>query len=132
MTHKTKITVRYAETDRMGVVYYANHLVWFEIARTEFLKSKGISYRDMEEKDGLGLMVAESHVKYRSPVTYDDEIIVKTWMSEVKQSNLAFDYKITCGERLVAEGRTCHVFVNKQRKPVKIPSSFIKTVTVSV
>ncbi|NQT22693.1 MAG: acyl-CoA thioesterase, partial [Candidatus Omnitrophica bacterium] len=95
MRHKINITVRYAETDRMGVAYYANYLVWFEVARTEFLKSLGVSYREIEEKEGLGLMVAESRCKYRSPVTYDDNITVETWVSEVKKSCLAFDYKIT-------------------------------------
>ncbi|NQT21805.1 MAG: acyl-CoA thioesterase, partial [Candidatus Omnitrophica bacterium] len=103
-------------------------LVWFEVARTEFLKSLGISYREIEENEGLGLMVVESRCKYRSPVTYDDTITVETWVSEVKRSSLAFDYKITLKDTLVAEGRTYHVFVNKKRKPVKIPQGFLEII----
>jgi len=119
--HETKLKVRYAETDRMGVVYYANYYVWFEVARTEHLESLGISYRDIEEDDCLRLVVAESRCSYKSPVTYNDQITIESRISEVNNSSLWFDYIIRCGERLVAEGRTAHVFTNNIGRPVKIP-----------
>lgn len=119
--HKTTITVRYAETDRMGVAYYANYLVWFEVARTEFLESYGVSYKDIEEKNNLHLMVAESYCKYLSPVTYNDKITVETQLSQIKNSSLAFDYRVSSAGRLVAEGKTRHVFTNKEGRPTKIP-----------
>lgn len=105
----------------MGVAYYANHLVWFEVARTDFLKSLGISYRNLEERDNLRLMVVESYCKYKNPVTYDDEIVVETFISQIKNSSLSFEYKIKLDEKIVAEGKTTHVFTDTEGKAVRIP-----------
>jgi len=122
--HETEIRVRYEETDRMGVVYYGNYLVWFEIARTEYLRSFGISYREIEEK-GLYLIVAEANCQYKSPARYDDLVTVKTWISEFKNTSLKFEYKVRVGERLVATGETVHVFTNKEFKPTRIPEEIL-------
>ena len=124
-THKTKITVRYAETDRMGIVYYANYLIWFEVARTEYLKALGVSYRDLEDKENLGLMVVESVCQYKHPVTYDDEVCIETHATDVKHSSLSFEYKITRKKTVVALGKTVHVFTING-KPVKIPANLKK------
>ncbi len=119
--HITSIKVRYAETDRMGVVYYANYLVYFEVARTELLRALGVSYRDMEETDGIYLMVAESNVKYISPLTYDDDISVHTTLGFVKNASLSFNYRIYREGKLAAEGMTVHVCTNRSRRPVRLP-----------
>ena len=74
---RTRVRVRYADTDQMGVVYYANYLVWFEVARTEWLRDGGWSYREMEA-DGIALPVIEAHCEYRQPARYDDEIEIRT------------------------------------------------------
>ena len=121
--HKTEIRVRYAETDRMGVVYYANYLVWFEVARTEYLKSKGVSYRLMEESEGIFLMVAESRCRHLSPTTYDDTVTVETCLSSMKNASMTFRYDVFAGGKLAASGETVHVCTDRNRRPVKIPVS---------
>ena len=121
-THETEIRVRYQETDNMGVVYYANYLVWFEVARTEYLRVLGISYRELE-KDGFYLMVAEVECKYKSPARYDDVVRIETWISEMKNSSLTFEYKLFADERLLATGSSAHVFTNKAGKPVRMPGA---------
>lgn len=121
-SYKTKIRVRYEETDRMGVVYYANYFVWFEIARTEFFREKlGLSYRELEDKDKIGLMVINAKAVYKSPVTYDDLITVETYIAKVKNTSMVFDYKIYHNSTLVATGETSHVFTDSKGKPVRIP-----------
>ena len=112
--------VRYAETDQMGVVYYANYLVWFEVARTEYLRKLGIQYTDLEKK-GIYLIVAESHCRYKAPVKYDDQIRVKTTINYAKASSLEFAYEVFFGEKVIALGRTAHVFVGRNKKHIKIP-----------
>ena len=82
--HETEITVRYAETDQMGVVYHANYLIWFEIGRTEICKAKGFSYREMEQNDDALMVVAEVYCRYKSPAFYDDKLIVRTKVEEVR------------------------------------------------
>jgi len=127
--HKTEIIVRYAETDRMGVVYYANYLVWFEVARTEFFKSIGLSYRSIEENNSLFLMVGESFVKHLSPVTYDDTVLIESWISEVKNASIVFRYTASCNGKFTAEGMTKHVFTDSLGKPRKIPIEIKKKIT---
>lgn len=118
--HRINLRVRYQETDQMGVAYYANYLVWFEVARTEFLRAKGISYTDLE-KEGFYLVVAESSCTYKSAVKYDDLINITTWISGMKNSSLTFSYRITYDNKEVCTGKTSHVFVNAGFKPVRIP-----------
>ena len=119
-TYTAQIRVRYQETDNMGVVYYSNYLVWFEVARTEYFRSMGLAYRKLEEK-GVYLMVASVSCEYKSPAKYDDTVKVETWIEELKNSSLKFAYKLTVGDRTVALGNSVHVFTNKDRKPVRIP-----------
>lgn len=118
--HESQIRVRYEETDSMGVVYYANYLVWFEVARTEYFRALGISYRKLEE-DGHYLMVAAVSCKYKSPARYDDIVRAQTWVSELKNSSLTFEYKLLVGETLIATGDSVHVFTNKSGRPVRMP-----------
>src|SRR5260370_8331548 len=76
-SHDAYLRVRYAETDKMGVVYHANYLIWFEIGRTEFCRARGFSYREMEENENSLLVVADSYCRYQAPAYYDDELIVR-------------------------------------------------------
>lgn len=117
---ETKIRVRYQETDNMGVVYYANYFIWFEVARTEYLRSAGISYKKLEEK-GIFLMVASASCEYKSPAKYDDMVRIQTWIPKLKNSSLRFEHKLFVEERLIATGESVHVFTNSSGKPIRIP-----------
>ncbi|MFH1855703.1 MAG: thioesterase family protein [Candidatus Omnitrophota bacterium] len=117
---KTSFRVRYAETDQMRVVYYGNYFVWFEVARTEALREMGIEYSELE-KEGYFLMVADARCQYKAPCKYDDLIIVHTEICEVKNSSLSFDYQIFKNDKLLAIGKTAHVFCNTEGRPVRIP-----------
>jgi len=119
--HKTKIRVRYAETDRMGVVYYANYFVWFELARTEFFDALGLSYRELEDKEKIGLMVSGAKATYKTPTTYDDHITVESHIANIRNTSLMFLYKIHRGSTLIATGETSHVFIDSKGKPIRIP-----------
>lgn len=128
--HTTELKVRYAETDNMGVVYYANYLVWFEVGRTEYLAAEGLDYRDVE-KDGLFLAVVESHCVYKMPARYADDILVETYPADIKNSSLKFYYKVwrKSDRALLAEGWTAHVFIDKTMKPKKIPEKIRQILT---
>jgi acyl-CoA thioester hydrolase len=116
------IRVRYAETDKMGVVYYANYLVWFEVARAELLRSLGWSYREMEH-DGVTLPVIEAHCEYHRPAKYDDEIEVRTEGRMLSPVRMEFLYQVVRREdqTLSASGRTVHAAVNPQGRPCRLP-----------
>jgi acyl-CoA thioester hydrolase len=117
------VRVRYADTDQMGVVYYANYLVWFEIGRTEWLRDAGWNYREMEEA-GVSLPVIEAHCKYRQPARYDDEIEIRTTATVVTPVRLRFDYQATrtAGGTLVAEGHTVHAALGANGRPCRLPA----------
>jgi acyl-CoA thioester hydrolase len=116
------LRVRYAETDKMGVVYYANYLVWFEVARAELLRSLGWSYREMEHA-GVSLPVIEAHCDYHRPAKYDDEIDVRTEGRLLSAVRLEFLYQVVRREDAVlsASGRTVHAAVNLQGRPCRLP-----------
>jgi acyl-CoA thioester hydrolase len=118
----TTVRVRYAETDKMGVVYYANYLVWFEVARTDWLRETGWTYRAMEQ-EGFGLPVIEAHCDYKTSARYDDEIRIQTTARLVSPVRLAFDYQLTRGadSALVAYGYTVHASVDETGRPVRLP-----------
>jgi acyl-CoA thioester hydrolase len=122
----TPIRVRYAETDQMGVVYYANYLVWFEIGRTDFCRSRGFAYREMESEDGLFIMVAEARCRYKAPARYDDDIEVRTSLREVRKRVLTFAYEVyrQPGEELLAEGDTVHVVTDRDGHPRVLPDKY--------
>ena len=117
------VRVRYAETDKMGIVYYANYLVWFEVARTDWLRDTGWTYRAMEQ-DGVGLPVIEAHCEYRTGARYDDELEVRTTARLVSAVRLAFDYTVVrrSDEALIASGYTVHASVDHAGRPVRLPS----------
>ena len=125
-TIDTQLRVRYAETDQMGVVYYANYLVWMELGRVEFCRAQGIRYRDMEIDDGVLLVVAEANCRYLSPARYDEEVRIATTISEATPRMIRFDYElfdVTTGKRL-AHGFTKHVFCGRDVRPAKLPEKY--------
>ena len=117
------IRVRYAETDKMGVVYYANYLVWFEVARTDWLRATGWTYRAMEQ-EGFGLPVIEAHCEYKCSARYDDEIAIATTARLVSPVRLAFEYTVTrdADGALVATGHTVHATIDASGRPVRLPA----------
>ena len=122
----SRIRVRYAETDKMGVVYYANYLVWFEVARTDLLRQAGWSYREMEA-DGYALPVVEAHCAYRQSARYDDELDIRTRGLMLSPVRLRFDYQVVraADEALLAEGHTVHASLDAQGKPTRLPEQIL-------
>src|SRR5262249_25442267 len=105
---ESRIRVRYAETDQMGMGYYANYLIWMEVGRSDFCPECGFSYRDMERKEQAFLAVAEANCRYLAPARYDDEVVIETVLSRVRNRVVEFTYQIKSGTTLLAEGRTLH------------------------
>lgn len=123
---ETHLRVRYAETDQMGVVYYANYLVWMEVGRVELCRAAGIRYRDMETDDDVLLVVAEANCRYLSPARYDDEIRIRTWIAAASPRLIRFEYEffdVTTGTML-ATGFTKHLFCGPGVKPRKLPEKY--------
>lgn len=120
---RSSVRVRYAETDQMGVVYYANYLVWFEVGRTDWLRDAGWTYRLMEEEEGVGLPVIEAHCAYKQPARYDDEIEIRTRGRLLSPVRLAFDYEVVraLDELVVATGTTVHAAVDRSGRPMRLP-----------
>lgn len=125
---ETELRVRYSETDKMGVVYHANYLVWFEIGRTEFCRSRGFSYRDMEENDDAFLVVVESYCRYKAPAYYDDKLVVRTHITEMRRRSLRFGYEIIrrADDKVIAEGETGHVVTGKDSRVRSFPEGYIQ------
>ncbi len=124
--HETEIRVRYAETDRMGIVHHANYLVWFEVARSELCRAKGFSYKQMEDDDDALMVVAETYCRYKSPAFYEDILTVRTKVGELRSRSLAFVYEVfreTDGV-LLAEGETLHVITDKDKKVKSMPAAY--------
>lgn len=119
----TTLRVRYAETDKMGVVYYANFLVWFEVARADLLRSLGWTYREMEAA-GVSLPVIEAHCEYRRPARYDDEIDVRTEGRMVSAVRMKFSYTVVrrADQVVAAEGYTVHAAVDAGGRPCRLPA----------
>lgn len=114
------IRVRYGETDQMGHAYYANYLYWFEVARGEVCRARGFTYKSLEEQ-GFFLPVVEVNVRYRGEIKYDDDIVVRVRLAEIKRASLKFDYEIVREGKVVTEGYTWHVLMGHERKAVSVP-----------
>jgi acyl-CoA thioester hydrolase len=125
---ETKLRVRYAETDKMGVVYHSNFIVWFEVGRVEMLRQLGFRYRDMEREDDCHIAVADVRVRYKAPARYDDEILVRTRLKNVRDSLLHFGYEIVRAEdgTLLAEGETTHIVVDSKFEKSAMPEKYKK------
>jgi acyl-CoA thioester hydrolase len=122
----TRIRVIYGDSDQMGVVYYANYLRYFEAGRNEFIRAKGLRYRDFEERYGLVLPVAEAHVSYRSPARYDDLLTVEVALAETRRASARFEYRILREDgELLATGHTVHACVDRDGKVRRLPAELI-------
>ena len=121
--HQTTYRVIYADTDNMGVAYYANYLRWFEIGRTEMFRALGLSYREIEAK-GILLPVSEAHCKYIAPAHYDEVLVIETALDTEVRAGVKFDYRILgqADQRLLAEGCTTHACLNPAGKVVRPPA----------
>lgn len=121
-----RLRVRYAETDQMGIVYHSNYLIWMEVGRVEYCRSKGILYRDIEAQEGILLVVAEANCRYSSPATFDEEVIIRTRIAEATPRVVRFEYEMNSAidSRRLAHGFTKHVFCNRERKATKLPEKY--------
>lgn len=122
--HEARFRARYAETDQMGVVYYANYFIWMEIGRAEYCRAAGIRYRDMEVEDGILLAVVDARCRYLASAKYDDEIVVKTWISTANRRLAEFSYEMRADGNLLASGSTKHVFLGKDMRPSRLPEKY--------
>ncbi len=121
-TASCRVRVRYAETDKMGVAYYANYFVWFEVGRCELLRSLGGTYRQMED-DGMWLPVVEAHCDFRSPAHYDDDLAISTTGSLRSRARVEFRYEVRreADQTLLAAGHTVHAATNATGRPQRLP-----------
>jgi acyl-CoA thioester hydrolase len=126
---ETRLRVRYAETDQMGVVYHANYFVWFEVGRVEYCRQRGVVYRELEQHEGLYMIVSEARCRYIRPARYDDEIIVRTSLGRLRRRSLTFTYQaIRAGDGvLLAEGETVHIFLSPEARPRTLPPSVARS-----
>jgi len=125
---ETTVRVRYKETDQMGVVYYGNYFTYFEIGRVEYLRGRGMTYKEMELQDDSYIVVAESRCRHLRPARYDDILRIRTRVSRARRRTLEFAYEIvndTTGE-LLATGATVHVVCNKAGRPLALPDKYWK------
>jgi acyl-CoA thioester hydrolase len=120
---RSEVTVRYAETDMMGVVYHGSYLPWFEIGRTQLLKAHGLAYRKLEE-DGFRLPVLEVTAKYLRPAVYDDVLTIVTTLRERPLLRIRLEYEVRRSEELLATGVTVHAFIDRSGRPVRPPPAF--------
>jgi acyl-CoA thioester hydrolase len=127
VVNETRLRVRYAETDQMGVVYHSNHLIWFEVGRVEWMRQMGFSYRDLEREEERFIAVAEVKCRYRAPVFYDEEVVVRTWVKTVRESVVVFQYELVRVEngKLLAEGETTHVVTDGKMKVAPLPEKYL-------
>jgi acyl-CoA thioester hydrolase len=125
--NETTLRVRYAETDQMGVVYHSNHLIWFEVGRVELMRQMGFSYRDMERDEDRFIAVAEVKCRYRAPVYYDEEVLIRTRLKSVRESVVIFDYELVrVGTgALLAEGETTHIVTDSKMKIAALPEKYL-------
>lgn len=124
--HENELRVRYAETDKMGIVHHSNYLIWFESGRSELCRAKGFSYKDMEDIDDALMVVAESYTRYRSPAFYEDIIVVRTRIAEIRSRSIRFVYEVVrpADGTVLAEGETLHLVTDSSKKVRQIPQTY--------
>jgi acyl-CoA thioester hydrolase len=119
------LIVRYAETDAQGIVHHANYLIWFEEGRSDHLRQKGLCYSDME-RSGFFVVVAEAQVQYKAPAFYEDRITIETTLQRARGKILEFTYRaLNQAGTTLAEGRTLHVVLGADRRPVSLPAAVL-------
>lgn len=123
---ETRVRVRYADTDQMGVVYYSNYLVWMEIGRVEWCRQRGCNYREMERESGILLAVAECTCRYHAPARFDDEIVVKTWIERAHPRLVTFAYemRLAVDGSILASGTTRHLILDREFRRTRLPEKY--------
>jgi acyl-CoA thioester hydrolase len=122
---RVDLRVIYGDTDQMGVVYYANYLRYFESGRNEFLRSRGLVYREFESEHQVFLPVVEAQVSYKQPARYDDLVSVFTGLPRIGKASVRFEYRLVRGEELLATGHTVHACVSRAGQVVALPGSVV-------
>ncbi|HYX53392.1 MAG TPA: thioesterase family protein [Candidatus Limnocylindrales bacterium] len=129
LSGETRLRVRYAETDKMGVVYHSNFVIWFEVGRVELLRQLGFEYSSMEKEDNCHIPVVDLRVRYKSPALYDDEVVIRTHLKNVRSSLLHFAYEVRRAggdEALLAIGETSHIIVDRDLKRCPLPEKYLE------
>lgn len=127
--NEISVVVRYAETDQMGIVHHSNYFVWFEMGRTAFCHAKGFSYSTMEKEDDALMVVAEAYCRYKSPAFYEDHLLIRTKLEEVKSRTLRFTYEIVRpadNNKILVEGETLHIVTDSNKKVRSLPDKYKK------
>lgn len=119
--------VRYADTDRMKRVYYSKYLEYFEVGRTDFLKSQYISYKELEDNYKIFMPVIETYIKYIAPIEYDDKLLLTTELEVINKAKFKFSHILYKEEKVMAEGFTVHVFINEHNKLISF-NDFVNTI----
>ena len=127
ITGETKLRVRYAETDKMGVVYHSNFVIWFEVGRVELLRQLGFEYKSMEKEDNCHIPVVDLRVRYKAPALYDDEIVVRTRLANARTALLHFTYEVTRANdgTMLATGETTHIIVDDNFQRRSLPEKYM-------
>ena len=133
ITGEARLRVRYAETDKMGVVYHSNYVIWFEVGRVELLRQLGFEYAGMEKEDDCHIPVVDLRVRYKAPALYDDEIVIRTRLANVRTSLLHFSYEVLrAGDgTLLATGETMHIIVDGQFQRRALPEKYMQAFTAA-
>jgi acyl-CoA thioester hydrolase len=122
---RSQVRVRYAETDQMGIAYHGAYFVWFEVARVDYLREHGFTYRELEEKEDLHLPVIEAQARFLKPTFYDDVLEIRTRLTEISGARVSFEYAVhrEVDAPAVATGRTAHAAVDKRGRPRRFPEA---------
>jgi acyl-CoA thioester hydrolase len=133
-TAESRVRVRYAETDQMGVVYHSNFFVWFEIGRVDLLRQLGFTYREMESQDGCYIAVVDARCRYKAPARYDDEILVRTHLRNARESLIHFGYEVLreSDGTVLAEGETTHIVTDAEMKKHELPEKYLRIFRAAV
>ncbi|MFZ0285033.1 MAG: thioesterase family protein [Terriglobales bacterium] len=128
VVNEVRLRVRYAETDQMGVAYHSNHFIWFEVGRVELLRQLGFSYKDMEQNDNCHMPVVDARCRYRAPAVYDEEVIVRTHLKNVRESLAHFAYELLRANdgTLLATGETMHMAIDSEKKKTVFPQKYMR------
>ena len=123
---ESRVRVRYAETDQMGVAYHANYLIWFEVGRSQYCNDSGFSYGELERDLKLFLIVAEVRCRYKTPARYEDELTIRTRVAELTRRTLRFTYEVERADGVsLATGETLHVLINSEGRPSSLPDKYL-------
>lgn len=127
VVNESRVRVRYAETDQMGVVYHSNYFIWFEVGRVELMRQLGFAYKQMEIEGGCYIAVVDARCRYKVPACYDDELIVRTHLKNVRGSLIHFGYEVVraTDSTVLAEGETTHIVIGKDMKMVPMPGKYL-------